>query len=116
MIGDIISLVLTLVGAVCVILLTYYASKWYARRMGPLAKGSHIKVIDRQMVSKSGALLIVEIEGTQYVVGATEQTVQIMLKLDTPIDYQPTPESQVGNFKSLLKTIIKKDGNHEQHL
>ncbi|MDD3349973.1 MAG: flagellar biosynthetic protein FliO, partial [Eubacteriales bacterium] len=81
-----------------------------------LAKGSHIKIIDRQMVSKSGALLIVEIEGTQYVVGATEQTVQIMLKLDTPIPYQPIPEVQAGSFKSLLKQFIKKDGNHEQHL
>lgn len=116
MIGDVISLILTLVGAVCVILLTYYASKWYARRMGPLAKGSHIKVIDRQMVSKSGALLIVEIEGSQYVVGATEQTVQIMLKLDTPIPYQPVPESRVGSFSSLLKAILKKDENDEKHM
>ena len=116
MAGDILSLVFPLIGAVCVIILTYYASKWYARRMGPLASGNHIKIIDRQMVSKTGSLLIVEIEGTQYVVGATDQMVQIMLKLDTPIPYQPLTGSQDKDFKALLKSIIKKDGGHGQQM
>ena len=111
MIGDFLSLMLPLIGAVCVIILTYYVSKWYARKMGPLASGSHIKVIDRQMVSKSGSLLIVEIEGTQYVVGATDQQVQIMLKLDTPIPYQPKPQTDSKGLGSIWE-MIKKDIRH----
>ena len=109
--GDFLSLVLPLIGGVCVIILTYYASKWYARRMGPLASGSHIKIIDRQMVSKSGSLLIVEIEDTQYVVGATDQQVQIMLKLDTPIPYQPKPEMNTKGLGGIWE-MIKKDIGH----
>ena len=74
------------------------------------------EIIDRQMVSKTGSLLIVEIEGTQYVVGATDQMVQIMLKLDTPIPYQPLTGNQDKDFKSILKSIIKKDGGHGQQM
>ena len=109
------SLILPLIGGVCVIILTYYASKWYARRMGPLASGSHIKIIDRQMVSKSGSLLIVEIEDTQYVVGATEQQVQIMLKLDTPIPYQPKPEMNAKGLGGIWEMIKKDIGHGKDH-
>lgn len=116
MIGDVLAMIFPIIGAACVIILTYYVSKWYARRMGPLASGSHIKIIDRQMVSKSGSLLIVEIDGSQYVVGATEQMVQIMLKLDQPIPYEPPQPLQAKNLKELFQLITKKDGGHGQNL
>ena len=38
MIEDIFSVFLAMVGIICVIILTYYASKWYARRMGTIAE------------------------------------------------------------------------------
>lgn len=62
---------LALIGIVCVILLTYYASKWYARKMGTIAGGKHIRIVDRLMVSKTGSVMIIDVEGTQYLIGLT---------------------------------------------
>ena len=63
LIGDIFSMLFALVGTVCIILLTYYASRWYAKKMGPIAGGKHIKVVDRLVVSKTGSILIVDNRG-----------------------------------------------------
>ena len=94
MLGDLFSVIFPLVGTVCVILLTYYVSKWYGRKMGPLSGGKHIKVVDRQIVSKTGSILIIDVEGTQYMVGVTDQSIQIMRQLETPISFQDEKEKR----------------------
>ena len=62
--------------------------------MGPLSGGKHIKVVDRQIVSKTGSILIIDIEGTQYMVGVTDQLIQIMRQLETPISFQDEKEKR----------------------
>ncbi|HVI41765.1 MAG TPA: flagellar biosynthetic protein FliO [Anaerovoracaceae bacterium] len=119
MIGDIFSMLFALIGTVCVILLTYYASKWYARRMGPIAGGKHIKVVDRLVVSKTGSILIVDIEGKQYMMGISDQNVQILMELDETIPL-PTDNMTGGDglkglisgdsYKSLVNAIKKRRG------
>jgi flagellar protein FliO/FliZ len=93
-----------LVGTVCIILLTYFASKWYARKMGPIAGGRHIKVVDRLVVSKTGSILIVDIEGRQYMMGISDQNVQILMELDETIPLPQGPDGGDG-----LKGLISKD-------
>lgn len=66
-------------------LLTYYASKWYGRKMMPIAGGRHIKIIDRLVVSKTGSILIVDILGKQYLIGVSEQNIQILTEMDESI-------------------------------
>lgn len=105
MIGDFFSMLFALIGTVCIILLTYYASKWYARRMGPIAGGRHIKVVDRLVVSKTGSLLIVDIEGKQYLMGVSDQNVQVLMRLENTI---PLPDYTSGSDS--LKSLITKDG------
>lgn len=100
MIGDIISMLFALIGTVCIILLTYYASRWYAKRMGPIAGGRHIKVIDRLVVSKNGSLLIVEINGSQYLMGVSDQNVQILMQLEQNI--LPADQERGEGLKGLV--------------
>ncbi len=94
-----------LAGTVCVIVLTYYASKWYARRLGPIASGKHMKVVDRLVVSKTGSMLIVDIEGKQYLIGVSDQSVQVLQELEQPI---PIPDYQERNGDG-WKTLISRD-------
>lgn len=101
-IGEIISMFLTLAGTVCIILLTYYASKWYARKIGPLAGGRHIKVVDRLGVSKTGSILIIDVEGTQYMVGVSDGNIQIMKELEENLPFPMEQETAKDNLKSLL--------------
>ncbi len=102
MIGDIISMLFALIGMVCVILLTYYASRWYAKKMGPIAGGKHIKVVDRLIVSKTGSILIVDIKGRQYMMGISDHNVQILKELDETIPLSVSSESSGDGFKGLV--------------
>ena len=113
LIGDFFSMVFALIGTVCVIMLTYYASKWYARRMGPIAGGKNIKVADRLAVSKTGSLLIIDIQGKQYLMAVSEQNVQVLMRLDENIPL-PTEHNLNGdglkgllNKESLMNAIKK---------
>ncbi len=105
MFGDIISMLFALVGTACIIVLTYFASKWYARKMGPIAGGRHIKVIDRLVVSKTGSILIIDIGGRQYMVGISDQNVQILMELEETI---PLPMNN-GAGGDGLKGLINGD-------
>ena len=110
MLGDIISMLFALAGTVCIILLTYYASKWYVRRMGPIAGGRHIKVVDRLVVSKTGSILIIDVEGTQYMVGVSDQNIQIMKQMEDSIPLPEEPElgQRLGpELKGMLRALKK---------
>lgn len=111
MIGDILSLILTLIAGVGVILLTYYASKWYVKKAGVLGSGNHLKIVDRLVVSKTGSIVVVDLEGVQYMIGVSEQNIQIMKQLEKPI---AMPEEKDGTFRkdqflNLLKDIRNKE-------
>ena len=111
---EIFSYLIPLAGAVCVIILTYYASKWYARKMGPLSSGKHIRVIDRQTVGKTASLLIIDVQGNQYLIGVSEQSVCVLKEMDEPIQLQPVAASARPDFQSMLKSFLRKGGDHEQ--
>jgi len=102
LIGDIFSMLFALIGTVCVIMLTYFASKWYAKKMGPIAGGKHIKVVDRLVVSKTGSILIVDIEGHQYMMGISDQNVQILMELDETIPLSMDHGAVGDGFKGLI--------------
>lgn len=102
MIGDIFSMLFALIGTVCIIMLTYFASKWYAKKMGPIAGGKHIKVVDRLVVSKTGSILIVDIEGRQYMMGVSDQNVQILMELEETIPLSVNNETVGDGLKGLI--------------
>lgn len=104
MIGDIISMLFALIGMACVIFITYYASRWYAKRMGPIAGGRFIKVIDRLIVSKASSLLIVEIAGAQYLIGVSDQNVQMLMRLDQNISVASDQGGRSDGLKELIGT------------
>lgn len=106
MIEDVFSMLFALVGTVCIILLTYYASRWYAKKIGPIAGGKHIKVVDRLVVSKTGSILIVDIGGRQYMIGVSDQNVEILMELEEPIPL-PADHEKSGDG---LKGLMGKDG------
>jgi flagellar protein FliO/FliZ len=93
-----------------VIILTYFAAKWYAGRMNPLVKSKYIHIVDRLIVSRSGSILLIDIEGTQYMIGVSENSVQMLEKLEQPvklpdeaINVQPKYAKIVGSFLSRSK-------------
>ena len=98
LVEDIFSMLFALIGMICIIVLTYFASRWYARKMGPIAGGRHIKVVDRLVVSKTGSILIVDIGGRQYMLGVSDQNVQILMELSETI---PLGDHESAGWKGL---------------
>jgi flagellar protein FliO/FliZ len=109
------SIGLTLVGITAVLVLTYFASRWYAGRMGPTVMGKHIKVVDRLLIGKSSSILIVELAGVQYLIGVTEQGISILKELETPVRSDETGRGPAFNlrridFRDLVRNYGKRKG------
>ncbi|HZK02027.1 MAG TPA: flagellar biosynthetic protein FliO [Anaerovoracaceae bacterium] len=106
MFEDILSVLLATVGFICVVILTIFGSRWYARRMGTIAGGKHIHIIDRIVVGKSSTIIIIDVEGSQYLVGVNEHRIEIMKELDNPIDLRQPEKGESGlsmkSFKNYL--------------
>lgn len=114
MIQDVFSMFLAIAGTIFVILLTYYASRWYASKMSHVAGGKHIKIIDRLMISNSGSILIVEIQDIQYMIGISDKNIQLLQKLDEPIRKEFEAETTKDNFLEVFKTMIQKGNKNEK--
>ena len=115
MIEDIFSMIAAFIGIICVIILTYYVSKWYARRMGTIAGGKHIRIVDRLIVGKTGSIMIIDVEGTQYMVGVNEHRIEIMKQLDAPVQIVMMTETgrQILSAPSNHYYIREKDTNND---
>jgi flagellar protein FliO/FliZ len=116
-IDEIISLFLAIIGIGIVIVFTYFASKWHARRMLPIAGGRHIKIIDRLVLSKTSSIYIIELQGIQYMLGVSEKKIEILKQLEEPIQI-PRNEFETKNLKNIFQTFLHKgkedDGNNDQ--
>lgn len=115
--SDVFSIILALLGTVGVIVLTYYGSRWYVERFikrpGSLSGEHHMKVVERLIVGKSGSIIIVDIQGVQYLIGVTEHNIQILSQLDEPISFQKKPEISKESFLSMVKSFSQKEKQNE---
>ena len=76
-----------------------------------MARVKHIKIIDRLVVSKTGSILIIGIEDDQYLIGVSENNIQIMKQLDEPISPDMEEEIKQVSFIHMLKTFLHKENN-----
>lgn len=114
MIGEVFSMIFAIAGTILVIFLTYFVSRWYAGKMGSIAGGKHIKVIDRLMISNTGSILIVDIEGLQYMIGISDKKIQLLQQLERPILMEVNKDPAKENFVELFKTMIQKGNKNEK--
>lgn len=106
-VGSIISMIFALVGIIFIIGLTYFVAKWYAGRMGSATGGKYIRIVERLPVSRSGAILIIDIGGRQYMVGVSDQRVDIMTEIDDPIPISKDKDFGEGVFKKIAADQCK---------
>lgn len=88
--------VMSVVGAFAVIILvlflTYYASRWYAKRMNAApGSGKYIKFCDRASIGQNSALVIAKIGTRYYLLGISERNMQLICELP---DFEPEEEGE----------------------
>lgn len=101
------TILLATAGIVGLILMTYAAWKWYTKSMGIAASGTHIRILDRVMLGRSSSILIIDIDGTQYLIGAGEQRTDILKEFETPVVID-AGQTSGGRFKEVLKSYLGK--------
>lgn len=104
----------TLIGIVAFLGVLYLVVKRYAKSKTAL-KGMNIKIHERVAVFPKGHLVITEIAGKFYLLGATEQNINILKELE--IDEVPNETEKLNitqikdpedlSFKSFVKSSIK---------
>lgn len=106
--------VLSLIGSalliIFVLVLTYYASRWYAKKMGA-GPGKYIQIIDRAVLGQGSAIYIVKVENKYYMLGSADKGVRMLSELpdfeETP---QPGTQQQVIPFKQIMRDVLTKAG------
>ena len=101
----------SLVMIALVLVLTYYATRWYAGRMGPAVSGKNIRVIDRVSLSNNAALVIACVCGKYYLLGMSEHGVTLIRELE---DFEESqPEARAASFQDLLEKFSRKQAKEE---
>jgi flagellar biosynthetic protein FliO len=72
--------------------------KWQMKKTGPSQQ--HISVQERFYLSPKQSLMLIKIDGREFLVGATDSSIQLITELDTAGDDQ----NAVENFETLLSS------------
>jgi len=119
-IGDIFTLLGSFILIILVLFAAWYATRWYARRMGPSVGGRNIRVVDRATLANNAAIVIAEICGRYYLFGVSERRVSLIQELS---DFEEEiPPAQNVTFQKLFEKLTsgkgadmakEKDGEHK---
>lgn len=129
------SMILSLLGVVVVLIITYYGTKLIAKNSLGNTGSSYMKIIDKMSINQGASLLIVEIDSKYFLISVSEKNIQIMKELE---DFELVEEvennscvptkinglfkvnkkvtsknfsmnSQSKNFKGILEGILTKE-------
>ena len=106
---DLLPILGSLIMIVLILLFTYWATRWYARRMGPSLSGRNIRIVDRAALSNSASLVIARVCGKYYLLGVGEKGVTLLRELED-FEEQPAAASSQLDFAKLLGRLMAKPG------
>jgi flagellar biogenesis protein FliO len=107
---DLLSVAGSLIGMVLIIVFTYYATRWYAGRMGKSAMGRYVRIIEKVPVGTGSSIIVAKAGEKYYLVGVGDKNVRLISVLE---DFIPGPEQGAAQsaFGGLLRGVLRKAGN-----
>jgi flagellar protein FliO/FliZ len=102
---------------VLVVLGVIVALLWYVQRRltkgkgkgGRARRGNAVTVVGRQGVGSKASVVVVDVDGTRFVLGVTERAVNVLHSGDRPVDL----EAEVTQLNPVRKTFAKAIRNTE---
>jgi flagellar protein FliO/FliZ len=94
---------------VLVVLGVIVALLWYVQRRltkgksGRARRGNAVTVVGRQGVGSKASVVVVDVDGTRFVLGVTERAVNVLHSGDRPVDL----EAEVTQLNPVRKTFAK---------
>lgn len=77
-------LLIYLLGALLVIALAFFTVRWLARWQLQLARGRRMRVLEGLAVGRDRYLLLVQVGKEVLLVGSTEESIQLLHRIDDP--------------------------------
>jgi len=114
---DVMSAIGSLVIICLVIALTYYVSRWYARRAGVSAGGKYVKVLDRTHLGNTSSLMIIQVGGKYYLLGVSDKNMEMLCELedfDRHVEESSMSDSAQAPFGQLLRGLMDKSGTRSK--
>ena len=108
-VSDVLPLLGSILAVVAVLFLTYFASKYIAKKMPATSNGKSIKVIERMALAQDKFIAIVSIDSKFYLIGVSTNNISLLKELD---DYTPPLEEEnTPTFTEMMKTYKKESKN-----
>ncbi len=121
---EIAALIVSLLGVVGLIFLTYYGVRWLNKKV-PMSGARSIKILERAPIAQDKTLVIVKVGEKHMLLGVSAQHIEKIADLDAG-DIVPVKEGEFvqGSFKEILKKnflehqfvkpLLSKKGQGEQ--
>lgn len=107
-IKEIFSLILSILGIILVLFLTYYSTKWISTKSNLTMKSRYMNIVDKIMLGQNKYLAIAEICSKYYLIIITEKDVNIVKELE---DFELLPDVKLESnieFSNILNKILKR--------
>lgn len=101
----------TTLGSLVFVVLLIFAFAWLLKRMRLPALGSQsgLSIIRQIPVGTKERIAIIKVGEEQFLVGITPQSINLISRLDTPIEEDPVASNQFASqFSQILKKNVKK--------
>ncbi|MFA0815039.1 MAG: FliO/MopB family protein [Anaerofustis sp.] len=103
---DILPMLLALAAIVLVMYLSFVFTKYIGKRMNTHSRLNNIKVIEQVALGQDKALLIAEVCGDFYLIGASSQNIEILRELDH-VNLEVEESNLKVDFSQVLDNVIK---------
>lgn len=81
-IKEIFSIIISLIGIIFVLFLTYYCTKWLSEKANSIQKSKYINIIDKAVLGQNKYLAIAEISNKYYLLSVSDQGINILKELN----------------------------------
>ncbi len=114
---DILPMLLALAAIVLVMYLSFVFTKYIGKKINTHSRLNNIKVIEQVALGQDKALLIAEICGGFYLIGASAQNIEILKELDH-VNLETEDNPMKVDFAQILNNVMKTkkkqtEDNHE---
>lgn len=107
-IKELFSLIMSVLGIIFVLFLTYYGTKWLSVKATNISKSKYMNVIDKIVLGQNKFLAIVEISNKYYLLSITDNNINIIKELDE-LELKITENTTTENieFNKIFSKILK---------
>lgn len=105
--SDVLPLVFTLIAVAVLLYLCYLLSRFIGKKANRITSSNNIRILERVALSQDKGLVIAEICGSYYLIGFSNERVEILKELDASMIHGKSKTSEEPNFFNVLNSVLK---------